>query len=466
MVARVEREPGGGEPDSSDAHRDIDAAVAAWIAAKLGPVHRVERQARSRPAWYVDIEVNDETQHFYVRGERSGMGTMVPLAQEAAILQVLEAHGIPVPHVYGMIDDPTAIVMDCLPGRANLDTVEDDDERRAILDHYVEILTRIHAIDPAAFECATLTVPSGPEALALNTFDRFETNYRAAKRRPDPLVEFAITWVRRNVPTHRYEPRFVTSDAAQFMFHEGRVSGILDLELASIGDVSQDLGNFRVRDMSEPLGDVGAALLRYEALTGTPLDRSLIAFSTVAWIVCTPMSLSAVVHAAPPMPELMQYLEWYSQYSLTTIEAIAEVIGVDLGDVELPQPRRHRNAGLHKALEQNIRGLAAPDPIDEFRRDATASIAQFLRMIDAHGASVEAANLDDIAALVGQRPADWHAGDTALEEFVLAVGPEHDAELVRVFHQRAMRQLRLMEPVLSTGAIKHLTPLAQLLGRN
>lgn len=101
----------------------------------------------------------------------------------------------------------------------------------------------------------------------------------------------------------------------------------------------------------------------------------------------------------------------------------------------------------------------------QFRRDRTAAMAQYLSRIDAYGLAAEAADLDDLVPLLGQRPADWQAGDAALEAFVLAAGPEHDAALVRLFHRRAMRQMRLLEPVLyRTKSIAHLPPLPELLG--
>ena len=54
---------------------------------------------------------------YYVRGSRGGrFRELITLQQEADVNRVLRAHGVPVPKVYGMIDDPPAIVMDRLPG--------------------------------------------------------------------------------------------------------------------------------------------------------------------------------------------------------------------------------------------------------------------------------------------------------------------------------------------------------------
>jgi len=454
-----------GETAAERAERTA-AAVAAWIEANLGTVVAIERQPRWRPAWFVDVVGDNGLLQLYVRGAREGGGNVYPLQQEAALLQVLEAHGIPAPHVYGMIAEPWAIVMDRLPGRANLGTVEDDAERSAILDDYIDILARIHAIEPSAFEAAGLTTPRGPEAVALTWFNRVEDRYRQTKQRPEPLLEFCIKWVRRNVPAGREDPRFILCDPGQFMFHEGRISGVLDLEFAHIGDVAHDLASLRLRTFAEPLGDVGAALRRYEALTDAPLDLDLIDFHTVKWVLCTPISLVTTMHAPPQVPELMQYVEWFHQYSLIGIEGIANMIGVALPDVALPDPAPTRYTGIFEAITPAVRSLAGDDPVAQFRRDRTAAMAEYLRRIDAYGAAIEAADLDDLAGLLGERPADWRAGDAALEAFVLAAGPEHDAALVRLFHRRAMRQMRLLEPILNrTKTIAHLIPLPELLRR-
>jgi len=75
-------------------------------------------------------------------------------------------------------------------------------------------------------------------------------------------------WVRRNVPTHRIKPAFITCDSGQFLFENSRVTSVLDMELAHIGDPALDLASLMLRDMSEPLGDLTPAFRLYEELTG------------------------------------------------------------------------------------------------------------------------------------------------------------------------------------------------------
>lgn len=452
--------------DEAARYEQQAAGVKRWLEAELGQVVAMERQARWRPAWFVTVRRGDGSElPLYVRGAREGLANTSELAEEAGMLRVLEANGVPVPHVYGMVGEPEAIVMDALPGRANLGTAESEAEQRAVLDHYIEILTRVHSIDPADFVAVGVRMPVGPADVALNMFDRFEAMYRRDKQAPAPLLEFGIQWVRRNVLAHRDQPRFVTCDSAQFMFADGRVTGLIDLENGYIGDPMQDLASFRMRDMTEPLGDVIAGMLRYEELTGVPLDVGAIDYHLVQWSLCTPMSLNMMVQAAPPLVELMQYFEWYHQYALTALEALAHVIGAKLPTVALPEPAPTRDAIVQDALAATIRTLAVGDEVARFRRDSTAATAEYLARVDRHGPAIEAAYLDDCAPLLGSRPADWASADAALEEFVLGAGPEHDVALLELFVRTTLRHLLLMEPILTTGKISRIEPLAQLLGR-
>jgi len=337
------------------------AQVTAWIEANLGPVIAIERQARWRPAWFVEVQREDGVLPLYVRGAREGARNIYPIDQEAEVLRILEAHGIPVPHVYGMIDRPWAIVMDKLPGQANLANVEDDEERRAILGEYMDILAQVHAIDPKEFLPAGFSMPADRATHALSWFNGVEERYRRTKKRPEPLLEFVVKWVRRQVPEHGWDTRFILGDPGQFMFQDGRITGLLDFEFGHLGDVAHDLASMRLRDIPEPLGDVGGGLLRYEAKSGKPLDLALIDFHTVKWVICTPLSLIATLHDPPQTPDLMQYVEWFHQYSLTASEGIANIIGVTLLDLGLPEPSPSRHGWVHDAFPTIIRSLEGGD---------------------------------------------------------------------------------------------------------
>jgi aminoglycoside phosphotransferase (APT) family kinase protein len=449
-----------GEGEGNDAGR-----VVTWIERHVGGrVTRIERQPRWRPAWYVDVERDGLTVPLYVRGDRGdAYGQVFPLEQERTILQVLEAHGIPVPHVHGMCPDPLAIVMERVAGRVDLSTAVDEVERRSVLDHYVELLARMHAIPAPEVAALGIERPTDPTRLARILFDRFEALFRADQRAPEPGIDFLVGWVRRNVPRDRSRAALIACDSGQFVFDAGRVTAMLDFDSAHLGDPLVDLASLRTRDLSEPLGDLRRAFHRYEELTGEPIDRAALDFHTVQWSLCTPMSTSRIVHDPPPGSDPVLYLEWYVGLGRVACQIVAERCGVDVDreirTVAAPAPRPSRHAVARSALVDAVVDLpaalagastASSAGIDDFGRWRLGTIerlARYLRDVDERGTVLDEEDAAEAAAVLGFRPTGWAETETALVELVREAGPERDAELVRFFARRLERQWRLIEPV-------------------
>ncbi|MBX7456350.1 phosphotransferase family protein [Mycolicibacterium sp. 3033] len=439
-----------------------DSAVDAWISANIGPVRTIERQQRWRPAWFVTAERDGQEMRLYVRGDREGFG-FATVSAEAAVPRAMEAHGIPVPHVYGEIPDLSAVVMDWLPGAPNPCSDIEAQQVDAVMDDYVDALVSAHSIDPAALAAAGLRIPSSPDALALDYFETFVGRYRDFKQRPEPLLEFAIGWLRRHAPSHRAAPRFVLGDTGQFMYADGRITGVIDVELAHIGDVFHDLAGLRLRNVTEPMGDLGRLLRRYEHRSGVALDRAAIEFHTAKFALCTPLGVAIVLHLDLPLSDIVQYIEWFHLLSLHAIESIAQQAGVPLSTVSLPDPVPMPYQGAMAGLSAMIEQLPVPTGIAEHERKGAATVAELSHRVGTYGHAIDAADLDDIEDLLGERPPDRPAGDQALEQVVLTAGPEQDSALILLLHRRVMRQLLLIEPLLTGGRIGHVTPLNELL---
>ncbi len=209
-----------------------------WIERELGiRIHAFERQARWRPAYFCEAEKDGKPLPIYLRGERGALDHGVyPFEQEAKVFQVLEAEGLPAPHIYGVCPDPKVIVMDKMPGRPDLSTAKNEAERVAVLDHFMDLLADLHSIDPRRFEEIGYERPRGARALGLSDIDRWERSYRKGKKRPEPLIEFVNDWLRRNVPTDREEVACLQGDNGNaFAFHlahtvsEGNGKGFTEL---------------------------------------------------------------------------------------------------------------------------------------------------------------------------------------------------------------------------------------------
>ena len=420
-----------------------------WIERELGiRIHSFDRQARWRPAFFCEAEKDGKALPLYLRGERGALDHGVyPFEQEAKVFQVMEAEGLPSPHIYGVCPDPKVIVMDKMPGRPDLSTAKNEAERVAVLDHFMDLLADLHQIDPRRFEEIGYDRPRGARALGLSDIDRWERSYRKGKKRPEPLIEFVNAWLRRNVPTDREEVACLQGDTGQFLFENGRVTTFIDMELACIGDPAADLAGLRGRDMAEPMGDLLPAYERYFKRTGKRIPNSVIDYHTVRFNLATPFTCAPLVAEPPSTVDLVQYLGWYWVWSRACIEVMADSMGVDLPNPTIPEPARSRYASAHDLLVSKLGELrSAEEGFKRYELDTTWRNATYLSRVESMGPQMDAEEATEIDKLLGRKttPNDREA---ELERFVLEQGEKHEVELMQLFQKRCLRQEALYAPV-------------------
>ncbi len=431
--------------DAADAEKD--AKVRDWIARNIGAeIVRFEQQPRWRGGWWVDVKKDGKTFPLYVREERKEDYPPWPLEHEAGALQVLERHGVPVPHVWGIIDDPHATVMDALPGHCDFAQVSEA-ERVAVLEAFAEAVARQHAIPPRELaEALNLKIPETPEDISLGCFKICEEMYLKGKKLPEPRVEFLRQWVYRNIPRHRDRVSVLSVDSGQFLFQDGRVTGLYDLEYACLGDPLIDVAFIPLRLSMHNAGDVSPFFRRYAERTGDTLELDVLAFHAVWWGLCTPFILTADLHAPGTQAKYFEYAGWYIGSIISQLEVLADAMGIVLSkELDVPAPRPTRWA---KMIDVMLGRLPAPDPAEPYDLTEQRKFLTFVQRADAQR-DVEARYFADVEALTGRAVADWLEADTVLEHFVLSAGPEHDEALIRLFHSWAVTQARTFLPGLA-----------------
>jgi aminoglycoside phosphotransferase (APT) family kinase protein len=442
---------------------DVDDKVRAWLERELGgSVVAFERQKRWRAAWFADLSLDGSVRRFYIRGSRGGnFREMITLEQEADVNRVLLKHGVPVPVVHGMIDDPPAIVMDCLPGRVNLATAVDDAERDTVLDQYIEAMCRMHAIDVAEFGAIGLPVPADNRGAALNLYTKGEANFRAAKSAPSPMIEFMWRWLQRNVPAGRDQIALIQADSAQFLYENRAITGLIDFEAAYVGDPVAEFAAMRSRDCEEPLGDIGRIARKYETATGDRIDKNAVEFHTAGWSVMTPFQWEDSVRNPAPGDSWLEYFTWLVGCGRWALEAIAQVVGASLE--VLDKPSEGASASYWDAAYKNLMAVLDEWPTgNEFessRADSARAVTRFAEHVHVFGRELEAVAVEEISEIVGTRQPDLTTAEAALEAFVLNASPDSDAALVQYFHRWTQRQQFLIE---GTGArhekLIHISP--------
>jgi hypothetical protein len=432
---------------TSTAVSSDEELLSAWAERTIGGrVVHIERLQRWRPAWDFDLDLGDRVLPLHARGEReASMAMPYWIADERRTHDLLEAHGVPVPHVYGYCDAPYSLVMDRLSGSVDLSFADSDEQRAEINLEYLELLPRIYGIDLGEAAAAGFFCPTTAEEIALDLLSRYEVAHDARMAAPDPVSEFLRRWLHRNYPRHRSERRFITYDAFQFMFDHGRITGLIDFELAQVGDPLTELAALRVRDTIKNLGDLPAIATSWAQVTGQVLDFGVIEFHTIAYNANTVLS-SAPLIAAPSLGgDLMSHLGWYTNSARWAFEDIANIVGVDLGPVDQPTPRTGRHAATFDHLVNELSNRGPAVAMDGEQRARLFRIARHLRRVDEIGEPLLSDDLVDGAELVGHR-IEGAELDAVLVEFINHAGAERDAEILGVLDRRVRRQHLMLGP--------------------
>ena len=144
----------------------------------------------------------------------------------------------------------------------------------------VETLAGIHTLDWEALGLGFLGVPKGGTGPLDQQLDYYERFLRWAQgEEPQPILEAASGWLKEN----RYVPKRVSlcwGDARlpNLIYRDDRVTGVLDWEMAFLGDPEADLGWWLFLDWHHSEGNGTPRLegfpereetvRRYEELTG------------------------------------------------------------------------------------------------------------------------------------------------------------------------------------------------------
>lgn len=445
MAGEQNKEQGMQHSDKHEASDNfIEGKLRDFIEGLLGGrVTGMERLVRWRPAWNVEMLRDGERLHVHIRGERGGDVSPFPdLRREADILNQLGEQGIPVPRIHGFCEDPPAIIMELVPGSRDVKSAVDERQRHSVARQWVEAMAVMHQLPVAPFVEQGLRLPVGAEEISLAGLEAYFPLYQRNKTRPQPLIEFALGWLRRNVPMHRNRARFVQYDSGQFLFENGKVNALYDFEFALLGDPLADLASARMRDNYEPLGESFAALYRYyQEITGEPPQPDVVRFHTALFSTVSAMQFSATVATPQPGDPHDTYLEFDLALRRVVVHALAESMGVAIEIPALDLIANGPNAPLLSMLKDALAQLQVSDEFQKSRHTAVAKLIEYLGRADAMTLELQRQDLREAERLLGRTLGSYADLDEALEAFVGSAGPEHDLPLLRLFMAQIERRV-------------------------
>jgi aminoglycoside phosphotransferase (APT) family kinase protein len=165
--------------------------------------------------------------------------------------------------------------------------------------HQIEILAHMHSLDVTELSAAGMVTPTPGGDVPLHHWKSFALATYAMGGTPrNPFCTWIESWMERHAPAYHGPLSLIQGDTGpgNFISQGDRVAGLVDWELAHLGDAMEDLGALRLRDVWTPFpGGVSRYFDEYAAHSGRSID-----VQAVRWYSIKLCVLHAFVLAIPP----------------------------------------------------------------------------------------------------------------------------------------------------------------------
>ncbi|MCV7231706.1 phosphotransferase family protein [Mycobacterium branderi] len=452
----------------TEAAAALPEAIRSWLQQTTGAA-RI--QARRRPgggrreAWLIDAQRPEgTTQSLFLRFDDSNPATTgdpFTLDREARFYAALQDTKVPVPRLVASHPSLQAMLCERVEGETWFSRLEDENARLAIAREFMSKLAALHRVDPARVQ---IDEPRGPLRRCVEAdIARWESLYRFADPPKDPTIEFGFAWLKANIPDVEADPVIVQGDTGpgNFLYSNGRITAVLDWELAHFGDPMADLGWLALRAVQEPFTCLADRLDDYEKFSGISVDldrvryyRLLAEFKVV--VLGFRRTVGADVHG-----EVGNTLIYETLHNTLFADALAEQYGLR-GEIPVQiDGERTDRQWLYDTILAQLKDIIVPatkDPFATLRGKGLARIVKYLREIDRGGPAAEQQELDALEKVLGRRPDTIDEGRRQL-----AANIDQDSltntDIVGYLLIRARLQHELMRPAMGVLADRHFDPL-------
>ncbi|MGE0387125.1 MAG: phosphotransferase family protein [Gammaproteobacteria bacterium] len=454
---------------STEAEVALPAQVHAWVERTTGgTIVKADRRPGGgrREAWFLDVRAADgAVAELFMRLDRSPPGSRdrYDTVREAQVYQALHGAGMLVPKVLGVHPAPQAVLSERVTGETWFSRLKDPAAQLSVAQDFMRWLARLHAIPAQSLSIPAFAPLADIPTHVLQELDAWEETYRIDPAVTDPLIEFAFAWLRANVPQVKGPVVLVQGDTGpgNFLYQDGRVKAILDWELSHWGDPMDDIAWLSLRAVQEPFTHFPERLREYEALSGIAIDEARVRY----YRVFAELRIVIMGHGRgrdrSGRGEVGNGLIYGALHHRLLVETLADVMGVTLEPFALPGGEERDHAWIYDAALAQIRDVLVPLSTDPFvvqRAKGLARLLKHLKDCDRLAAAFDAQDLDDLAGLLGARPASIDAGRDALVPLVRERRVDPVAAL-RYFHRWTTRRTALTRDAMGVLADRHYPPL-------
>jgi aminoglycoside phosphotransferase (APT) family kinase protein len=431
--------------------------------------------------WRVEVDGPDGRRCFMARGARgseSALAAVYDLPREARVVERLQAVGVPTPRSHGFEPALPLLLLDWVDGRSDLWAVPEAETRRAVALDFMDALADLHAHTPEELAIPGLAVPSTPAEHALASLEVAERQLDGAGIPPEPFLTFGRRWLREHVPQSVERTSLLQGDTGpgNFMFVGDRFTNFVDWELAHLGDPMFDIAAVCVRDMNTPVAPLPELFERYGARAGIPVDLDRVRYHRVNKCVQSMVAIASYCHRARRPDEVALWQGWRALYLRSGCQAIVEAEG---GTWDPSAPRQTSSAATGpggatasgtgeppwaQLVADHLAAEVLPQLGDAFTRHQVAGSLQVLGLLaadQARGGRPDEEELDDLAAVLGRRPAALAEGLADLDARIASRECD-DGAVLAYLTRRALRTADRMRPLMGKFADHRFAPLENL----
>ena len=427
--------------------------VTNWITSVTrGRITRAQRiLAGGRYGWYIDVEDGAGKVHeLFLQQSRSDAGDperspFNSFRMEGEVYRALHPH-IPVPKPWGINEAIGGFLVDRVPGVAWMHPPADPAEQLSVAQDFIRHLAKLHALDPAELDLPSYHPVKSAREHQLDRLAVFRAQAEANGEPIEPMLRISLEFLENNIPDYDGPVVLVQGDTGpgNLMYKDGRVTGIIDWELAHLGDPMDDIAWLCWRTVQHTFTDFAERLREYQALSGHRIDVDRVNYYRVnAFVVlCAASSSQAGAFGLPSMTapsadsgaarsasaESERGADG-SAFAMTTLHrrmrltALADALGIELPprQVQGEAAPRPEYASYDDLLDQMR--LIVPEIGDaNATRQAKGLVRKLkhLKELSRNGTLFDRFELDHITGLLGERPASLGKGRAALYQAALA----------------------------------------------
>jgi aminoglycoside phosphotransferase (APT) family kinase protein len=360
--------------------------------------------------------------------------------REAEVYRALQGGSIPVARLIAVNPQLPAILTEHVPGRADFRRIADSRERVSITRQFIEALAMLHKLPLEGRGFPGLTPDASIADCVRAELKVWQAMYEEAGP-GDPLIDLAMNWLTHNVPDASGKPVLVHGDAGpgNFLFVDGRLTALIDWELAHAGDPMEDLAWFSMRAVMEPVPDFAERIREYGRCVGATPDRTRIFYHRVFVTTRVVIIRHRNVTGEPGNSIVSRALN-----RRLLVAALAAANGISLGEpARLEAPATPRTL-LYEAVVNDLRDeiAASQEPRIVAAAKNAAKVLKYLRDVDRFGTVIESQELEALEAVLGSRPSDIAAGRAAVMR-ALRDGRLSFAEVIVFFAASVQRESTL-----------------------